>query len=363
MSQSKLNTLRKKIDMLDRETVGNINKRAAYALEIGRLKVKANKSVYSPDREQGVYERVVSANKGPFADKSIRAVYREIMSGVLSLQAPMKVAYLGPPATFTNIATIKKFGESIMHVPVKSITDVFTEVSKGRCDHGVIPIENSTEGAVTHALDMFIDSDIKICNEIMLSISHNLLSKARMDSIKQVFSNPQVFGQCRMWLEANLPGADLVEVSSTTRAAEMAREKKNTAAIASLLAARQYGLKVLAPSIEDSSWNVTRLLVIGREWAGRTGDDKTSVLFSVKDKVGALHSMLYPFKKHRINLTKIESRPSKRKAWEYFFFVDMKGHVDDKKVKMALKALEKQCTQFKILGSYPFADDLVVQED
>ena len=228
-------------------------------------------------------------------------------------------------------------------------------MEKGRADYGVVPIENSIEGMVNHTLDMFIDSELKICSEILLDISHNLLSKGRrLSVIKRIYSNPQVFGQCRAWIEKNLARAELVEVSSTTKAAELVSRHRNAAAIGSLLAAKRYNLLVLAKSIEDSKHNVTRFLVIGRTIKVRpTGNDKTSILFSIKDKVGALHDILTPFKRYSINLTKIESRPSKLRAWEYYFFVDMEGHFMDEKVKKALAVLKKNCAYFKVLGSYP----------
>lgn len=328
------------------------------SLQIGRLKAKSNKSAYSPDREKVVYERIERQNKGPIADETLKAVYREIMSGSLALEKSLKIAYMGPPASFSNIAALKKFGSSVRYVPVNSITEVFAEVEHDRADYGVVPIENSIEGAVNYTLDMFMESDLKICSEISLEISHNLLAKCRMDRIKKVYSNPQVFGQCRMWLESNLPRVELIEVSSTTKAAEIAVKEKYSAAIASLLAAECYGLEIVARSIEDSARNVTRFLVIGKIESNPTGKDKTSIMFSLKDRIGALHDMLAPFKKHKINMTKIESRPSKKKPWEYYFFIDMIGHYQDKNVKKAMGELRNVCAHVKILGSYPVSNGL-----
>ncbi|MDD5449569.1 MAG: prephenate dehydratase [Candidatus Omnitrophica bacterium] len=346
--------LRKQIDEIDKKIIETLNKRAGLSLKIGKIKRKSKLSVYSPDRESDVYEKVLKRNDGPLTNESITAIYREVMSGTLSLEGPVRVAYLGPAATFTHLASIKKFGSSVEYVPVNSITEVFQEVEKGRAEYGVVPIENSIEGAVSHTLDMFIDSDLKICSEISLEISHNLLGRAgKNPKIRKVYSNPQVFGQCRIWLEANLPKAELIEVSSTTRAAELAKKEPNSACIASKLAADYYGLKVYAKSIEDYSHNVTRFLVIGKTGPNPTNNDKTSIMFSIKDRLGALHDMLVPFKKNRINLTKIESRPSKRRAWDYYFFVDLEGHYKDTKVKKALMELKKQATFIKILGSYP----------
>ncbi|OIO37453.1 MAG: prephenate dehydratase, partial [Candidatus Omnitrophica bacterium CG1_02_49_10] len=302
------------------------------------------------------YKTIESLNKGPLKNSTLKAVYREIMSGSLNIEKPLKIAYLGPQATFTHLASLKKFGSSVTYVDCSNITDVFLDVEKGNADYGVVPIENSTEGVINHTLDMFIDSDLKVCSEVILDIAHSLLGKCARGRIKRVYSKREVFGQCRMWLEANLAGRDLIEVSSTTKAAELASKDRLGAAIASSLAAERYKLKVLADSIQDSSHNITRFLVIGKTIAKPTGNDKTSVMFSVNDKIGALHDMLVPFKKYHINLTKIESRPSKKKAWEYYFFVDMIGHSESSKVKKALLSLKKRCSYIKILGSYPKGD-------
>lgn len=351
-----LNKLRNSVDKIDLEILKLLNNRAHLAQKIAKIKASRGLEIFSPERETKVYENVLKSNKGPLSSEAIKAVYREIMSGVLSLDRPLGVAYLGPPATYTHIAAMKKFGSSVDYVYCDNITDVFVEVESNRADYGVVPIENTTEGAVTHTLDMFVESDLKICSEILLEIKHNLLANCKKSQIKKIYSNPQVIGQCRLWLEANLPGVEIVPVSSTTKAAELAKKNKYTAAIASDLAARTYGLKIIAPSIEDSPHNVTRFLIIGKkESISPTKKDKTSVMFSIKDRVGALHDMLVPFKKYRINLTKIESRPSKRKAWDYYFFVDLEGHYREKRIARALGELEKNAKFLKILGSYPVA--------
>lgn len=353
-----LSRLRKDIDKIDRQILRLLNRRTKLILGIGRLKKKKGMGVYVPYREKDVYSKLSKENKGPLSSKSIRAIYREIMSGALSVEKNTKIAYLGPPFTFTHLASLKKFGSSVEHISCNNITDVFTEVEKERADYGVVPIENSIEGAVNHTLDMFIDSELKVFSEVYLEISHHLLGRGTLKGIKRVYSNPQVFGQCRLWLESNLPGVELIEVSSTAKAADIASRNKNSACIASSLAAGKYRLKTLASSIEDSPHNVTRFLVIGKELLSKpTGDDKTSIVFSVKDRVGVLHDVLVPFKKNRINLTKIESRPSKLKAWEYYFFVNLEGHYESKNVKKALDELEKSCTYLKILGSYPKGEE------
>ena len=353
MGTSNMKKLRKAIDELDEKLVSILNKRTELAIKIGKIKDRLKKSVYSPEREQEIYNKLKKINNGPLDDKTLTAIYREIMSGTIMLQKPLKVAYLGPEATFTHLASQKKFGAQVEYIGMQTITDVFTEVERGSCDFGVVPVENSIEGAISHTLDMFVDSDLKICAEISLEVIHNLLANCKMGDIKKVYGKSQVFGQCRLWLESNLPGRHLMETSSTTKAAEIAAKEKYSAAIASSLAAQIYKVKIKAKSIEDSPHNVTRFLVIGDKEAGYTGRDKTSVLFSIKDRVGALHDMLLAFKKAKINLTKIESRPSKKRAWDYYFFVDMQGHIKEQRLKKALNNLERKCHFLKIVGSYP----------
>ena len=352
-----LKKLREKIDRIDNNILQLLNNRAGLTLDIGKLKLKRTKPIFSPKREAQVYERLIRANKGGhLEEKTIKAIYREIMSGSLALQRPPMVAYMGPEATFTQIAALKKFGKSLEYLECSNIADVFTEVERERADYGVVPIENSTEGAVNHTLDMFIDSDLKICSELYLRIRHNLLSKGKnISSIRKIYSHQQVLAQCRKWIEKSLPHAKLTPVTSTTTAAMYATLGRNRAAIASDLAAEEYGLNILARSIEDSSHNITRFLVIGKQEVEPTGRDKTSIMFTMEDRAGALHDVLVPFKKNNINLTKIESRPSKKKAWKYYFFVDLDGHHDDKKVKRALSVLKNKCLRLEILGSYPKA--------
>ena len=348
-----LQVLRRQVDVIDSQLVSILNKRSEVILKIGSLKKKFGKGIYSPEREQQVIDRLKRINSGPLPDKALKAIYREVMSGALALEKSLAITYLGPQATFTHLAAIKKFGMQVEYLPCGSISQVFSEVEKSNADYGVAPIENSIEGAVTHTMDMLIDSDLKICSQIVMGVSHNLLANCRQDKIKRIYSNPQVFGQCRAWLQENLPQSELVEVSSTSRAAQLVQKEKGSACIASLLSARVYNLNIISKNIEDSANNVTRFLVLGRSYPPRTGRDKTSIVFSIKDRVAALHDMLLPFKRYRINLTKIESRPSKKKIWDYYFFVDMEGHVQDRGVAAALKELEARARYLKILGSYP----------
>jgi chorismate mutase/prephenate dehydratase len=330
--------------------------RAETTLDIARIKRKGGKGIYSPEREREVLKKLAAINKGPLPSAALEAIYREIMSCSLSMERRLRIAYLGPQATFTHLAALKRFGSQVSYIACDSITEVFFEVERDNADYGVVPIENSVEGAVSHTLDMFVDSELKICSQIILDVAHHLLANCPKNKIKRVYSNPQVFGQCRRWLQENLCGVETIEVSSTTRAAHIAAKEKYSACIASLLAAKVYKLRVVASDIEDSPHNVTRFLIIGKSDVPATGDDRTSIMFSIKDKVGALHDMLAPFKKRRINLTKIESRPSKKKAWDYYFFMDLDGHRDNPRVKKALLELEDKCKFLKILGSYPLGE-------
>ena len=347
---------RKAIDKLDAKIVKLLSERTQHVLEIGAIKLKAGEEIYAPHRELAVLQRLCRLNQGPIIDESLRAIYREIMSSALSLQKTMRITYLGPEATFTHQAAIRRFGSSLRYQPQKTITDVFNEVSKHRADYGVVPIENSTEGVVTHTLDMFVDSDLKIVSQIVLRVQHCLLSDSKKSQLKKLFAHPQALAQCRAWVQNNLPRVEIIETSSNARSAELAAKEKGSAAIAGQLASEKYGLAVLEYDIQDNAANATRFLVLGRQCSPATGHDRTSLMISLVDKVGALHRALAAFRRYRINMTKIESRPSKRKAWEYFFFIDCDGHVSDHKVARAIGELEQQCSFVKVLGSYPNAE-------
>jgi chorismate mutase/prephenate dehydratase len=348
-----LTPLRKKIDELDTKIVSLLSRRAELSMFIGREKLKNKKGVYAPDRETEVFKRIKALNKGPMKPEAFEAIYREIMSSSLSLEKPLNIACLGTDGSFTSVAANDIFGSQVSYKPCNSILDVFREVEHDDCDYGVVPIENSVEGAVTHTLDLLVDSDLKICRQKVMPISHNLLARKRNTKIKKIYSNPQVFGQCRNWLLQHMPSAGLIGVESTTQAAKMATKENNAAAIASTRAAKVYNLRVINRNVQDVAHNTTRFLVISKEDVPPTGKDRTSILFSIKDKVGALHDMLVPFSKYNINLTKIESRPSKKRAWDYYFFVDFDGHRLDGNVQKALTQLEGKCKYLKILGSYP----------
>jgi chorismate mutase/prephenate dehydratase len=351
-----LENLRQEIDAVDDQLMELLNRRAGLVLEVGRLKTRENRDFHVPSREREIYERLAARNAGPFPTESLRSVFREIISASLALEAPMKVAFLGPKATFSHLAAMQHFGLSAELVPQKSIPAVFEEVEKGRTLYGVVPVENSTEGVVSHTLDMFMGSDLKINAEVLLEVSHFLLSRTgRIEDVKKIYSHPQPLAQCRRWLDDNLPNVPLVDVASTTLAAQIVSEDYSAAAIASEYAASLYDLKVVRERIEDQVNNVTRFLVIGNRLADRCGEDRTSLMFSVKDEPGILYRMLEPFAKRGLNLSKIESRPNKTKAWEYIFFLDLAGHVSDPVVAEAVEELKGFCQFVKVLGSYPKA--------
>jgi chorismate mutase/prephenate dehydratase len=344
---------RKAIDRLDAHIVRLLNDRTRHVLAIGEIKLNAGEEIYAPHRERAVLNRISKLNAGPMTSDSLHAVYREIMSSALSLEKLLTIAYFGPEATFTHQAAIRKFGSSLRYSAQKTIADVFAEVSKNRADYGVVPVENSTEGVVTHTLDVFVDSDLKIVAQIILPIQQCLISNTRRSSIRKLFVHPQSLAQCRGWIQNNLPHAEIIETSSNARSAELAAKQRNSAAIAGVLAAEKYGVHVMELDIQDNAANATRFLVLGRQCSPPTGNDRTSLMVSIRDKVGALHHALAAFRRNRINLTKIESRPSKRRAWEYYFFIDCDGHLQDRRVGRAIEMLGHECSFVKVLGSYP----------
>jgi chorismate mutase / prephenate dehydratase len=352
---SSIPRLRKRIDRLDKSLLGLLSERAKLVKSIGNLKLQNGQSIYVPGREKTLLLKLQSKNPGPLSNEAVEGLFREIVHACRNLQKQMTVAYFGPEASFSHSAALQCFGRGAKLEPVRTISEVFSEVDKGRADFGVVPIENSLGGGVYHTLDMFIESPLSICAELELPIHHYVMSRSVRDlgKIKTLFSHYQALSQCRNWVDEYLPKARVVESTSTSEAATQAGRLAGTAAIASKLAAERYGLEILASRIEDSSQNSTRFLVIGTAAPEPTGRDKTSIMFSIKDRPGALFDMLLPFKKARLNLTKIESRPTRQKAWEYIFFVDFNGHRSEARVKEALAKLERSCVFLKILGSYP----------
>ncbi len=356
MSKNTLETLRHQIDAIDLSLLKLLNRRADIVSRIGGIKREKGEEVYVPQREKSLLDRLCRANKGSFPEHALRAVFREILSASRSLQSPMKAAYLGPAATFSHQAATRYFGHSTELIPEATLSKVFDAVEHHRAHFGVVPIENTTEGMVGPTLDAFMDSNLKIAGEIVLPISHHLMSRLHsLKGVQRIYTHPQPAGQCRAWLDQNVPGIPLIEVDSTARAAERAAGDEESAAIAGEQASEIYGLKFLKKHIEDHPNNMTRFVVLGRKSPERSGSDKTSLLFSVKDEAGILFKMLEPFSRQGINLTKIESRPIKKKAWQYIFFLDIDGHMEDKKVARAIQELESRCLFLKILGSYPKA--------
>ena len=349
--------LRGEIDRLDDEILRLLNARAALVGQVAQLKERAQVPFYVPSREKQIIDRLVAQNPGPFPSHAIRNVFQEIFSACLSLEKTVRVAYLGPEGTFTHMAAKRQFGLSARTVPVGTIAAVFSEVERGHADFGVVPVENSTEGVVNHTLDTFVESDLRVSAEILVPISHCLmgLPGQELPQIERVYSHPQALAQCRQWLATNLPRAALVEAASTSEAAHHAAGDPQGAAIASEMAARLHGLELYRQGIEDLTGNVTRFLVIGRQQAEPTGRDKTSVLFSTRDTPGSLYRVLGGIAERGLNLTRIESRPSRRRAWEYVFFADIDGHQREPALVAALDIARSHCEMLKVLGSYPKA--------
>jgi chorismate mutase/prephenate dehydratase len=337
---------------LDRSLVELLNRRVQ--VEARQRSTAPAGEPYQPAEDAQIYRRVAEANAGPLPPAALTAIYREILSASQALTRPLRVGYLGPEATFTYEAARSHFGAAAMLVPLRSISDVFSETQRRAVDYGVVPTENSTEGSVPHTLDRFLDTELQICAEVKLPISHNLLSHGRLEQIRRVYSHPQALAQCRRWLAEHLPNAEQIEAASTSAAAQLAREPE-TAAIATRAASALYGVPIVAAQVEDGASNVTRFVVIGHHAAARTGHDRTAVVFGVDDRVGALHAALSRLAAHGINLTRIESRPSRRRNWEYVFFVDLDGHPDDDPVRQALAELCTAGSFVRVLGAWPLA--------
>lgn len=356
-----LNAIRERIDEIDRKIHELLNERARAAQEVGASKASrglATADFYRPEREAQVLRTAIERNKGPLKNEEIVRLFREIMSACLAQQEPLKVAFLGPEGTFSQQAVLKHFGHSVRALPLAAISEVFEEVQSGRADFGVAPVENSTEGAVNHTLDMFLNSPLKICGEVELRIHQHLLGAMHgLEKIVRVCSHQQSLAQCRHWLDEHLPGVERVPVSSNAEAARRARDEDGTAAIAGQAAAEVYGLNVIVPEIEDEHDNTTRFLIIGRKLFSASGADKTTLLLSAGDtrSPGALYRLLEPLAQNRISMTRIESRPSRRRKWDYVFFIDVVGHAEDRPLKHALDELKQRASLFRVLGSYPVA--------
>ncbi len=350
--QTTIDALRTKIDRVDQELLKLINERAKIAAEIGKLKNSGGLSAYAPAREDEVLARVLTQNKGPLPDRCVRAVYGELISGSRAMEKDLRVAYLGPAYSYSHLAAIHRFGQSVELVPVGSIAAVFEEINRRHADFGIVPIENSTDGRVGDTLEMFARLPARICGEVQLRIHHNLLGKCARSEVEEVYSKPQALSQCRNWLAKHLPTSRTIEVTSTSTAAQLAQDKPGAAAIASLQAGVHYGLDVLAADIEDNPGNLTRFAVIGDDTGPRTGNDKSSLMFEVAHKPGALADAMNVFKRARLNLTWIESFPIARPEGGYLFFVELEGHETDVRVRKAIAALAKKALRLDVLGSY-----------
>ena len=355
--EQKLKSIRQEIDALDEQIQALISRRAQCASEVANIKRESNPEVddfYRPEREAEVLRMVKDRNEGPLDGETMVRLFRQIMSDSLALQMPLKVAYLGPEGTYTHAAALKQFGESINSLPMVAIDEVFREVESGNATYGIVPVENSTEGVINHTLDMFMQSPLNICGEVSLRIHHHLITTAKdIGEIDRVYGHAQALAQCREWLDANLPKIERIAVSSNAEAARLASESSRVAATASEAAASIYGLNVLASNIEDDPNNTTRFFVIGKQVVAASGQDKTSLLLSTPNRPGALHDMLSPMAANGVSMTRIESRPSRRAAWDYVFFVDVDGHQDDDAVGKVLQELKENSFLIRILGSYP----------
>jgi len=360
--KEQLQALRVRIDSLDEQILGLISERARCAEQVAQVKMASLKPgekpvFYRPEREAWVLKHIMEINPGPLGNEEVARLFREIMSACLALEQPLKVAYLGPEGTFTQAAALKHFGHAVISQPMAAIDEVFREVAAGAVNFGVVPVENSTEGAVNHTLDSFLEHDLVICGEVELRIHHHLLvgENTKTDKISRIYSHAQSLAQCRKWLDAHYPNVERVAVSSNADAAKRVKSEWNSAAIAGDMAAQLYGLSKLYEKIEDRPDNSTRFLIIGNQEVPPTGDDKTSIIVSTNNKPGALHDLLAPFHQNGIDLTRIETRPSRSGKWTYVFFIDFVGHQDDPLIRRVLEQIGQETVALKVLGSYPKA--------
>lgn len=358
--ENSLQSLRERIDQLDVDILDKLNERARCALEVAEVKLRDSEGeapiFYRPEREAQVLRRVAEMNPGPLSSEKVTQVYRQIMSACLALEEPLKVAYLGPEGTFTQMATLKQFGDAVVGFPLVTVDDVFREVASESCNYGVVPVENSSEGVVNHTLDNFLNTDLRICGEVEIRVHHNLMvSPNATGEIQRIYSHQQTLGQCRRWLNGHYPNVPRLTATSNAEAARRASEEPDSAAIAGEIAAEIYGLDILSRQIEDESDNTTRFIVVGRESIGPSGRDKTSIMVSTHNQPGALYKLLEPFHRHGVMLTSIETRPSRTGMWSYVFFIDFEGHQDDDLIQRVLADIDQDALEIKLLGSYPRA--------
>ena len=358
LSITPLSELRAKIDAIDEQILQLINQRASCAVEVAKTKIAQGEqgTFYRPDRESLVLRRMMGLNKGPLSDDTVAGFFRELMSACLALEKPLDVAFLGPEGTFSQQAVFKHFGTAVKAVSAATINEIFNMVENGNCQFGVVPVENSTEGVISHTLDRFLNSPLKICGEVEIRVHQNLMGLVdSLDEVTEVFSHQQSLAQCRQWLDRHLPNARRVAVSSNTEAARQASTNNQAVAIAGIVAAEIYKLNVIEKNIEDEPNNTTRFIIIGQQISASTGNDKTSLVVSTGNQPGALHKILEPFAKFGIGMVNIESRPSRQGLWDYIFFIDIEGHNEDKDIAQALDTVKENVKMYKLLGSYPKA--------
>lgn len=348
--------LRNRIDQIDKEIVDLLNQRCEIVQQVGEWKKEKNLPIFVPEREKSLLRRLQKINHGPLENESLLAIYREIISGSIRLELPLRVAVLGPEGTFSHQALVTKFGHGVTAEFCPTIGDVFKAVAAKRADYGMAPVENSTEGVVNHTLDCLFHSSLVIIDEFKLPVHHMLFANCKANEVKRVYSHTQVLGQCRDYLQNHFTDAERIEVASTAKAMEIAMAEEGSAAIAGKLMAEKYEVEPLATNVEDNSGNTTRFIILGEQEAHPTGNDKSSICFVMHDRPGALYDALRPFRNHNISMTLIESRPLKTGNWEYCFFVDIKGHIRDKNITAAFDELKAECAYFKLLGSYPSAE-------
>ncbi len=350
-----LDDLRQRIDELDKQIVELLNQRAEVVIDVGKLKAREGTPIYAPDREKAVLDRIRKTSRGAIPDRALVAIWRELMSASFALEKPLRIAYLGPQGSNSHLAATGKFGASVEYMPVSNIRGVFEEVGREHADFGVVPIENSTGGGITDTIDAFVESQVRVNAEISRAIHHNVLANCGLEDVDKVYSKPEVFSQCQHWLSETGLASKCIAVASSSKAAEMAAKEDHSAAIGSTLAAELYGLKIICDNVEDNPNNATRFFVIGRGETGPTGLDKTALTFTTAHAPGALADVLQAFKECGTNLTFIESRPSRQRNWEYFFFAEAEGHIDDPQLRYAFERARQYCLGLHVLGSYPKA--------
>ena len=347
--------LRRRIDTLDKQIVELLNSRAEVVVDIGKFKRDRKTAVYSPQREHAVLQHIARLNHGPLPQRALQAIYREVMSGSYVLEEPLRIAYLGPEGTFSHQAAVRKFGSSVEYLPMPSIQAIFEEVARRHCTLGVVPIENTLGGGVVDTLDCFAHFHVPICAEVLLEVHHNLLAKCAASRVKRIYSRPEAFAQCREWLASQFGGIEQIPMGSSARAAQLAAGEAGAAALGSELAAKVYGLRSLFKNVEDNPHNMTRFLVLSNSPTGPTGADRTALIFTTRHKSGALVEVLNVLSRHKVNLSSIDSRPTRRRSWAYYFFIEAEGHIDDPTVAKAVEKAREHCGELHVLGSFPRA--------